>query len=60
MTWVWLSTPDFTVRVECTPKGIINGGAPLVKRFAGQPFTNLLNWCSSKWGAEVQWCRFDE
>lgn len=38
------SSPKFTVRVDVDERGIVTGGAPVIRRFFGQPFENLKRW----------------
>lgn len=40
----WVSCAKFTVRVDTDERGIVTGGAPLVRKFKGQPLKNLLAW----------------
>jgi hypothetical protein len=40
----WCSCDKFTVAVEVDDQGIIVATAPMVRRFRGQRFTNLLRW----------------
>ena len=39
----WVSCPQFTVWAR-TSNGIILDSAPIVRRFIGQPLTNLIRW----------------
>ena len=45
----WFSCPKFTVLVVVNDYNMIEGGAPFIRKFIGQPFSNLVNW-SSKFG----------
>jgi len=43
----WISTNQFTIKVEVDgqgPDGKVTGGAPLIKKFIGQPIQNLYAW----------------
>lgn len=40
----WVSTIKMTVFVETNNKNIIVNCAPIVKKFKGQSFRNLLKW----------------
>jgi hypothetical protein len=40
----WVSCTRFTVLVETDERGVIVGGAPIVRRFIGQPLHALLKW----------------
>lgn len=42
--WYWLSTKRMTVTVGVDPDGIIFAAAPIVRKFIGQPLTNLERW----------------
>lgn len=44
MTRYYLSTPKMTISVAVDENDIIKGGAPIIKRFTGQPLDNLLDW----------------
>lgn len=39
-----LSNHRFTIRVDVDEDGKIVGGAPIAKRFIGQPFENVCCW----------------
>jgi hypothetical protein len=40
----WVSCARFTVQVNTNHLGIIIWAAPIVRKFVGQPLTNLLRW----------------
>ncbi len=40
---LWVSCPKFTVKL-IIKNGMIVDTAPVVKRFIGQPYMNLINW----------------
>jgi hypothetical protein len=40
----WVVTKQWTVRVVTDERETVVGGAPLIRRFAGQPYSNLLRW----------------
>jgi len=40
----YLSTPKMTISVAVDENDIIKGGTPIIKRFTGQSFGNLLDW----------------
>lgn len=42
--WVWISNPKMTVAVRLDTEGRIVEGAPIVRKFTGQPFANLFRW----------------
>jgi hypothetical protein len=46
MTWWYISSPVLTCAVE-VEDGKIIGGAPIVRRFVGQPAKSLGNWLRS-------------
>jgi hypothetical protein len=46
----WVSCRAFTVRVHTTPEGMIVWAAPVVRKFTGQPISNLLAWAAAKGG----------
>ena len=46
MTWWYVSSPVLTCAVE-VDDGKIVGGAPIIRRFIGQPATNLGDWLRS-------------
>lgn len=46
----WLSCKKFTVQVEVDDNGIITEGAPIVKKFVGQPIVNLTRWMNDLGG----------
>lgn len=49
----WVSCTKFTVRVD-TIDGRIVYAAPIVRKFIGQEFTNLLKWAASLGGLQYQ------
>jgi hypothetical protein len=49
-----LSNTSFTVRVQVGMDGRITEAAPVVHRFIGQPFSNLLTWMGTFPGCEYQ------
>lgn len=57
MTW-WVSCNKFTVRVD-TVDGRIVSAAPIVRKFIGQPFTNLLKWADGLGGLQYQDIDYD-
>lgn len=50
----WVSCAKFTVRVETDERGVVTGGAPLVRKFKGQPLKNLLAWARSLGGFQYE------
>jgi len=42
VTW-WLSNRKMTVKVVVRDLKIV-GGAPIIRKFIGQPFSNLVRW----------------
>jgi len=40
----WIVTSRWTARVTVNDRGVITAAAPLVRKFRGQPFSNLLGW----------------
>lgn len=44
MNSYWVSCRDFTVRVDVDDAGVIRQAAPIVRKFIGQPLSNLLTW----------------
>jgi len=48
----WVSCQKFTVCVTVDQNNIIRVPAPIVKKFKGQPLSNLMNWCR-KFGKKV-------
>ena len=50
----WVSCLRFTVMVETDVRGIVTGGAPIVRRFQGQPLKNLLAWARSLGGFQYE------
>lgn len=47
--WTQVVTQSFTCGVK-TEDDIITETAPILKKFKGQPFSNLINWLSNKIG----------
>lgn len=45
--WVWVSNPRMTVAVRLDEQGRIVESAPIVRKFIGQPFSNLFRWMNS-------------
>ena len=50
----WVSTMKFTVRVEVDWHGRITDAATLVRKFVGQPWKNLVNWCRKIGGLRIK------
>jgi len=50
----WVSTTKFTVRVEVDRSGRITDAAPLARRFVGQQWKNLVNWCRKIGGLRIE------
>jgi hypothetical protein len=46
----YISCNKFTAQVNTDENNRIIFAAPIVKRFMGQPFENLLHWCQSLGG----------
>ena len=44
----WVVTQKWTVRVVISERRIITEAAPLVRRFIGQPFSNLIHWAEKR------------
>ena len=44
----------FTVRVEVDWHGRITDAATLVRKFVGQPWKNLVNWCRKIGGLRIK------
>ncbi len=40
---LWVSCPRFTVKLT-VKNGLITDAAPIVRRFIGQPYINLITW----------------
>lgn len=45
MSVYWVSCPKFTVKV-IVKNGKISGGADFIKKFIGQPLSNLAKWAN--------------
>jgi len=43
MCWLWLSNSRMTVAVMVTDEQITDG-PPIVRKFLGQPISNLIRW----------------
>jgi len=56
MSWWYVSSPSMTCAVE-VEDGIIVGGAPIVRKFIGQPAKNLGDWLRSQ--GEVEFKRIE-
>jgi hypothetical protein len=41
---LWLSSPKMTVFVEVSQYGTILAASPIIRKFIGQPYTNLTRW----------------
>jgi hypothetical protein len=50
LTWYWLSTDRMTVGVAVDEHNVIVKAAPIVRRFIGQPSTNLGSWLRKQGG----------
>jgi hypothetical protein len=50
MKYLQLSSNKMTVLVVMDEKDIIIGGAPVIRRFMGQPLGNLVRWMSLQGG----------
>jgi len=50
----WVSTTKFTIRVEVDRSGRITDAAPLVRRFVGQQWKNLVDWCRKIGGLRIE------
>lgn len=50
----WLSTTKMTVTVETDATGIIRTSPPIVRRFVGQPLTNLVAWLGRQPGFQYR------
>jgi len=50
--WWWLSCKKMTFGVQ-TKDGIIVYGAPIVKKFRGQPLDNLIRWMKKFDGFQI-------
>jgi len=46
----WLSSNKMTVIVEVNHRGIIVKAAPIVRKFLGQPISNLIKWMKRQGG----------
>jgi len=53
MAWYWLSTKKITVGIEVRD-GIVVHGPPIVRRFVGQPASNLRRWLTRQGGFRWQ------
>lgn len=51
MYWLWLSSSKMTVAiaVDLSSK-LITDGPPIVRKFLGQPASNLIRWMSKQTG----------
>lgn len=47
MKRIWITCNRFTVAVTWGEDGNIRDGAPIVRKFNGQPLENLLRWAES-------------
>ena len=50
MTEWWFSSEKMTVWVKTGKHGIIIDGAPIIKKFSGQPLENLERWMKRQGG----------
>lgn len=50
----WLSTERMTGQVEIDAAGRIVGGAPIFRRFRGQPMIKLIKWLEKQGGLQKQ------
>jgi hypothetical protein len=49
----WLACERFVVQVNTDDAGNIVWTAPIVRKFVGQPLTNLLRWIGVRYRLEV-------
>lgn len=52
---VWLSTKRMTVLARIDEHGVVRAGAPIIRRFVGQPFLNLRRWLERQGEFRMQW-----
>lgn len=50
----WLTTEQMTVLVVCNPMGVVIETPPIIHRFIGQPFDNLLFWLQKQPGFQFE------
>lgn len=50
----WLSCRGFTVQVNCDDDDKIIFAAPIVRKFRGQPLSNLFRWMNTFGGFQVE------
>ncbi len=50
----WISCRKFTVAVTVNDSGVITEAAPIVRKFLGQPLSNLLSWARKFGGLETK------
>jgi hypothetical protein len=50
MRWWWLSTERMSVSVAIDEDDVIVDAPPIVRKFIGQPITNLMRWLAKQPG----------
>lgn len=50
----WLSSHKMTVSVDIDGHGFIVDGAPVIQKFKGQPFGNLVRWMQKQGGFKME------
>lgn len=53
--WYWLSTPRMTVAVRLNDSNVIVEAPPIVRKFIGQPSTNLGRWMRKQGHLRGEW-----
>ena len=51
-----VETNVFVVSVDTDREGLIKHGAPIIRKFIGQPFENLKSWCEKRF----DYCKINE
>ena len=56
---VWFTCQGFTITMVLSENDVIVGGAPVISKFLGQPFDNLVAWAKRKWPGSVEYMDTD-
>lgn len=59
MGWWWLSTAKWTCAVS-TRGHMIADTPPLLRKFKGQPISNLMRWARSRWDDSLRVVRMED
>lgn len=51
-----VETNKFCISVDVDRNDEIKHGAPIIRKFIGQPFVNLKNWCLTRF----EYCKIEE